>query len=537
MKVSFKSSILIAFLIAAVTNGAFAQTQGTPVQLRLEPVTISGMPPLHSYSWAKWEGKWLIFGGRTNGLHGFQPPFAFPTANQNGMIYVIDPDSNLLWSTSASVLPVAIREQIISSNQQFTQDNNYLYITGGYGFASVPNSLITFPYLTRIDVNGLMQSIVQQQSILPYFSQVYDERMAVTGGHMVIVDSLLNLVMGHRFDGRYNPNNGPSFTQTYTDAIRTFTVEDSVNQVVIRNYSETIDTLLYHKRDYNLVPQVLAGGAEVHTAFTGVFQYGIDLPWTISVDIQGGTGSLITNFEQKLNQYHTAYAPLYDSISGRNTTIFFGGMGFYYPDSLNQIQQDSLVPFVKTISYVQRDATGLTEGYFPIQMPGYEGSSAEFIPAEVALSGNGVIKLHALDTGDVVIGYIVGGITSDQPNIFMQATGTSWASSTVYKVIINTPTASGLSNSDDQLIPTLKLYPNPAQQHLSVEFELTSPEKLNLEIMDQLGKSVIRMDRKWYKTGVNSERINLDVLRSGQYSVAVIKDGKIIRVASFIKGM
>jgi hypothetical protein len=81
------------------------------------------------------------------------------------------------------------------------------------------------------------------------------------------------------------------------------------------------------------------------------------------------------------------------------------------------------------------------------------------------------------------------------------------------------------------------LYPNPAQQHLSVEFELTSPEKLNLEIMDQLGKSVIRMDRKWYKTGVNSERINLDVLRSGQYSVAVIKDGKIIRVASFIKGM
>jgi hypothetical protein len=166
------------------------------------------MPPLHSYSWAKWEGKWLIFGGRTNGLHGFQPPFAFPTANQNGMIYVIDPDSNLLWSTSASVLPVAIREQIISSNQQFTQDNNYLYITGGYGFASVPNSLITFPYLTRIDVNGLMQSIVQQQSLLPYFSQVYDERMAVTGGHMVIVDSLLNLVMGHRFDGRYNPHNG-----------------------------------------------------------------------------------------------------------------------------------------------------------------------------------------------------------------------------------------------------------------------------------------------------------------------------------------
>jgi hypothetical protein len=212
-------------------------------------------------------------------------------------------------------------------------------------------------------------------------------------------------------------------------------------------------------------------------------------------------------------------------------------MGFYYPDSLNQIQQDSLVPFVKTISYVQRDATGWTEGYFPIQMPGYEGASAEFIPAEVALSGNGVIKLHALDTGDVVIGYVVGGITADQPNIFMQATGTSWASSTVYKVIINTPTASGLSNSDHQLIPTLKLYPNPAQQHLSVEFELTSPEKLNLEILDQLGKSVIRMDRKWYKTGVNSERINLDALRSGQYSVAVIKDGKIIRVASFIKGM
>jgi len=532
-----RNGLLIVSLLLTALQQTNAQSQGSPFQLRLEPLTLTGMPALHSYSWAKWEGKWLIFGGRTNGLHGFQPPFAFPTANQNGLMYVIDPDSNLIWSTAAAVLPVAIREQIISSNQQFVQDSNYLYITGGYGFASVPNSLITFPYLTRINVGDVIQAIIQQQSILPYFSQVYDERMAVTGGHMMQEDSLLRLVMGHRFDGRYNPHNGPSFTQTYTNAIRSFTVNDSANQIVVRNYSETIDTALFHKRDYNLVPQVLAGGTEIHTAFTGVFQYAVDLPWTFSVDIQGGSGALLNNFEQKLNQYHTANVPLYDSISGINTTVFFGGMGFYFPDSLNQIQQDSLVPFVKTISYVQRDAGGLTEGYFPFQMPGYEGSSAEFIPAEVALTGNGVIKMNDLDTGDVVIGYIVGGITADQPNIFMQATGSSWASSNVYKVIINKPTVSGLSASDNQVIPTLKLYPNPAQQQLAVEFKLNAPEKLRIEITDMLGKTVLRTEQKSYKGGLHTEKINLESLSTGQYSVAVISNGKIIRAASFLKSL
>lgn len=536
MKILRISLWLLSLLLTGLEQ-TIAQSLGSPFHLRLEPLTISGMPALHSYSWAKWEGKWLIFGGRTNGLHGFQPPFAFPTANQNAMIYVVDPDSNMLWSASASVLPVSIREQIISSNQQFTQDSNFLYVSGGYGYASVPNALITFPYLIKIDVSGLVQAITQQQIMLPYFSQVYDERMAVTGGHMIIADTLLYLVMGHRFDGRYNPNNGPSFTQTYTNAIRSFTVKDSASQILIRDFSETVDTLLYHKRDYNLIPQVLQGGTEIHTAFTGVFQNGINLPWTFSVDIQGGTGAIIGNFEQKLNQYHTANVSLYDSLSGTNYTVFFGGMARYYPDSLNQLIQDSLVPFVKTISYVQRDATGLIEGYFPITMPGFEGSSAEFIPAEVALSGNGVIKQHALDTGDVVIGYIVGGITSSQPNIFMQATGTSSASSNVYKVIIKKPTVSGISASENPLIQTLKLYPNPVQQQLAIEFELTSPEKLSIEIIDIIGKTVLRMEQKSYKAGLNTEKINLESLRTGQYSMAVISHGKIIRVGSFLKGL
>lgn len=47
-----------------------------------------------------------------------------------------------------------------STNMQYYQDGNKLYLIGGYGYDSASNSLITFPVLTVIDVNETMQAII-----------------------------------------------------------------------------------------------------------------------------------------------------------------------------------------------------------------------------------------------------------------------------------------------------------------------------------------------------------------------------------------
>lgn len=523
-KTLLKITLSIFFAILCFPTSSIGQTQYDPIQLQVSAHPIAGMPALHSFSWAKYQNKWLILGGRNNGLHGFQPPFAFPTANQNDSIFLVDPDSNLIWKVSASSLPLPIQEQVISSNQQFTQVGNHLYITGGYGYMTSQNTLWTFPAITRIDVSGLANAIRNQGSILPYFQQIEDTRMAVTGGHMVELDSTFLLVFGHEFNGRYNPHNGPSFTQTYTESIRSFRMEDSAGFPVIRNYTEQMDTANFHRRDYNLVPQVFPNGDLGYTGFTGVFQKATDLPWLNSVDIINGTGILNNSFQQKLNQYHSACVSLYDSTGNVNYSVFFGGIGWFYPDSTGTLVIDSLVPFVNTISFIERSATQIQEGWFSTKMPGFLGSSAEFIPSANDEYPNQVIKLHSLDSGWHTIGYIVGGIESDSKNIFMQGTGSSWASSTPYEVRVFIP---GTVHTNSPVEPNKNcfvLYPNPSRSALFIKMSESQSQKLTFQILSSMGSQVLK--GKLIATDSSNQEYSLSTegLSNGVYTL-LISDG------------
>lgn len=514
----------LSLILTLNVQDSFPQSQHDPFQLQINAHPIPGMPALHSFSWAKFQNKWLIIGGRNNGLHGFQPPFAFPTANQNDSIFLVDPDSNLTWKVSTNSLPLAIQEHIISSNQQFTQVGNHLYITGGYGYMTSQNTLWTFPAITRIDVSGLASAIRNQTSILPYFQQIEDSRMAVTGGHMVELDSTFLLVFGHEFNGRYNPHNGSSFSQTYTESIRSFRMEDSAGYPVIRNYAEQIDTANFHRRDYNLVPQVFPNGDLGYTGFTGVFQKTDDLPWLNSVDIIQGTGVVNNSFQQKLNQYHTANLSLYDSIGQVNYTVFFGGMGWFYPDSTGAIIIDSLVPFVKTVSYIERSATQIQEGWFSINMPGYLGASAEFIPAAINEYPNEVLKLHSLDSGWHTLGYIVGGIESDTKNIFMQGTGSSWASSMPYEVRIFIPGTVNFNSAPKRKDDCFVLYPNPSHSVFFVKIQGLSFQQLNYQILTTMG-ALVRKGTLTANDHLQQEfKLTTEGLSHGVYTL-LISDG------------
>ncbi|MFN3874583.1 MAG: hypothetical protein ACK4L7_01560, partial [Flavobacteriales bacterium] len=369
-------------LLAPASFSLAAQDLGNR-SLVLQEVTIPGMPGLQSFAWGQHGGEWLLIGGRTDGLHRRQPFAAFLAADNNTNAYVVAPQTQQVWNASLSSLPTAVFMQLQSTNMQFHQVGATLYIIGGYGYSTIAADHITHPRLTAIDVPGMIAAIKNGQPVAPHVRSIADSRMEVTGGYLGRLGDVFHLVGGQRFVGRYNPmgpNHGPGFIQQYTNAIRRFTIDDDGSALALSGYTETIDTANLHRRDYNLVAQVFPDGTHGYTAFSGVFQYDDNIPWLNTVDITAAGHAPVPGFEQLLNQYHGAHLAAYSASENRMSTVFFGGIGRYYFDASGQLVNDANVPFVSTISRVERFADGSMEEAAIGDMPALLGASAEFIP-------------------------------------------------------------------------------------------------------------------------------------------------------------
>lgn len=489
-----------------------------------EPITA--MPGIHSFAFAENNGKWLFIGGRKNGLHGFLTPFAFETAYANDTITVVDPVNNMNWTASTASLPDSIREPIMSTNMEYHQEGNTLYMVGGYGWKNSIIDFITFPTLTAIDINGLMNAVMTGGAINGYFRQITDTNLAIAGAHLEKMDSTYYLVFGHRFNSAYHVADSLN-DQRYSNAVRTFQINDDGTNISISNFQQFVDTANYHRRDYNLVPQIFPDGQFGFTAFSGVFRYGITQPFVNSVDIKPMLFTVNNTFTQNLNHYESAVMPVYDSLNNTMHSIFFGGMSMYYIDSVTQAQTlDTLVPFVKTISRVTRAAdSAMTEYVLPITMPGFYGSNALFIPLpSISTYHNSIINLNTL-TGLTKVGYIVGGINSPEPNISSTDPASSTASIRVFAVYIDmTVLVPELKLSSD--ISDFIVYPNPAPESINIEFTVRTAGNVKLELFDTSGKKITDI----FNSDVNAGQkrvvtINLHRFSSSAYYCRISKDG------------
>ncbi|MEZ4875489.1 MAG: hypothetical protein R2793_08580 [Flavobacteriaceae bacterium] len=452
-----------------LTKGASQNT--FEYTLELNPITIQNLPGLHSYAFGQSDGKWLIIGGRRDGLHARQPFNAFPASQNNDELFVIDLANQTFWSTPLTPLPTGIREQLQSTNMNFHQDGDTLYIIGGYAFSATQNNHITFPNLTSINVPATINAIINNQDITPFFKQISDAIFAVSGGQLAKLGATFYLVGGHKFNGRYNPMGNPTYTQEYTNAIRKFTIDNSGSQLSYDNYTTIEDPVHLHRRDYNLLPQVFPNGTEGLTISSGVFQQNVDLPYLYPVDIDAAGITPMTSFNQFLSNYHSASAYLRDASSNTMFSLFFGGMSQYYYQNGNLIQDD-LVPFVKTISLLVRDNTNTLEEFqLPIEMPIYTGSSAEFILNEnLPHYGSGIVKLSEITEESFVLGYIYGGINSSSLNPFSSnQTNLTSASAAIYEVTL-TKEPLGIQKIDGSNPYQISLSPNPATQEVQVTF-------------------------------------------------------------------
>ena len=71
-----------ALLLLVITGIAQNPQQKSPFIIRLQQVEIDQLPALQSFAYATWQDKWLLVGGRKDGLHRRQPWAAFDEDEQ-----------------------------------------------------------------------------------------------------------------------------------------------------------------------------------------------------------------------------------------------------------------------------------------------------------------------------------------------------------------------------------------------------------------------------------------------------------------------
>ena len=508
----------------AISYSSIAQSSNFPFEIVLQADSISGFNGLHSFAYAQRDGKVILIGGRPDGIHARQPFNAFPASQNNQILQVLDLATQQYWSRPLSELTVPLQEQLQSTNMNFYQDGNYLIIAGGYAFSASANDHITFPYLTRIKLDGLINAIINNQALSDFFEQIQDERFAVTGGHIGKMGSQYYLVGGHRFDGRYNPMNNPTFVQAYVDGLKKFELSAPGQGLAVQNYQLVTDQVNLHRRDYNLVPHIFPNGEFGYLISSGVFQLNADLPFLYPVEIKSSGHTAVNGFSQYLSNYHSSKFSAFDSASGTMHHLFLGGLSQYYYQNGSLIN-DPNVPFVRTMSRLAQGQDGVYQEFvLGTEMPALLGASAEFIHLEqVPHYASEIIDLAALSGDSILIGHVVGGIKSPTLNPFTtNNTGPTDANAVIYQVWLKRTNVGAIEVQPPQLVSKVNLFPNPAKEVAYLEFELVQKANVECFITDANGKLVHEV----YYEKIKNAKKTLDLkelgFKPGSYSIQLI---------------
>lgn len=502
----------------------------------LKPIHSIPNYSVQSYAYGQWSENWIIIGGRNDGLHRRQPWATFNTAGFNSVILIYNPLSRESSTLSLSGLNSTLRDQLASTNMQFIQLDNILYLFGGYGYDTESDDHITFPSLIAVDLDLLINLHRSNGDIRKAFRQIEDERFQLTGGRSGILNDKIYLVGGQKFMGRYNPmgpDHGPGFIQQYQDGYISFNILDNGKDITIQNFDKVTERKYLHKRDYNLLPQLDVNGRQFLTAFSGVFKHQIDLPFLHSVTISGNGYEVDQNFRQLFNHYHSAAVSVLDKSTGNTHNLFFGGIAQFY-NVADTIIQDDNVPFVNTVSDVIRNKSGkLQEWVLPVKMPDFIGASSEFIPnPEIEYGINNVLIIDSeKDVKSICLGYIFGGINSSGRNIFWDNEGDlSRASNVVYQVILNKKETYDLPVRSFNNDLDLNVYFNNENGVLHLDYTIPGQGKLELSVYDEANELVLKIDEIYNDTGLKNISRVLSELQNQKHFLVKFKFGEIVEL-------
>jgi hypothetical protein len=472
-----KRSIIFTF-IASITL-AFADNQtptvDTPIvagkdfpfKVKLELTDFELPNGLHSGALAIYNGKWLFIAGRTNGMHTFENnDNNFPPRKQNRDVIVVDPLSGTSRTRSLDSPNSGLEEWQIDllsvTSPQYLQIDDVLYITGGYGVDSATGEFSTKPFLTAIDVPGLIHWVENghcdyHETAAKHIRHLFNEIFQVTGGSMnKIGDNPILLIVGQNFKGFYTAESNGEYTQQ----IRRFDIIDNGKKLKVKIHASkpSDQDPILRRRDLNVVPiltKTKEGIKEEIDILSGVFTLTGGI-WTVPVRVNEKGDFFMPNpespktFKQGMNNYICANFGLFSLKTGDMYTILLGGITF---GSFKQgeFQTDDSIPFTNQVTAIKRDQNQKYTQYFlkteyPTILsntvnpnnPLLFGAAAWFIPTSEIQA----LKKRAMHFDDLIsngnqpihIGYVVGGIASTLPNTNSRLD--SKASSYIFKVFI-----------------------------------------------------------------------------------------------------
>ena len=128
-KAMYRAMQQILFIASTFSISHHSFGQQFPFDIAIDSIEIPQLGGLQSYSVAQANGKWLIIGGRLDGLHQRQPWASFDRAGNNTQLVVIDPISKEKWTAPLTSLSQNLQEQLSATNMAFYQVEDDLFLS------------------------------------------------------------------------------------------------------------------------------------------------------------------------------------------------------------------------------------------------------------------------------------------------------------------------------------------------------------------------------------------------------------------------
>jgi len=316
----------------------------------------------------------------------------------------------------------------------------------GVTLTAATSNYTTYDTLTALSVSGMINAVINGGDVAQEAAirQISDPLLQVTGGDMALIGGRTYLIFGQDFQGGYSLTAPPSsFTQIYSDEIRSFKIIDNGTTLGIKCYAALRDPTNFRRRDGNMGAVVKANGQKALTYYGGVFTAGANNQTAYQAPILISSSSkaqIDSNYQQFFDQYTTTDIPIFDKKKKAMDTIFIGGISVY--DYANgQLTPEPGAPWVDDVSTLVKRKNGSDQEYIMSPLPGFYGAYSAFLAnPSVPMYANGVINLDKLK-GATVVGYMYGGIYSkvSQTGNSVEEPNQTGASNQVFQVTV-TPT-------------------------------------------------------------------------------------------------